>query len=163
MGSLFSKKGFSNKRAQQIIEAIINDDPSFVYIQSDLDLRLEAYDWTPLHLATWLGKQNAIQKLLELSPNLNITDCHGETVLHLAAYTKSIETFECLKSVGADTTIENHAGETPFDLGDMAKQSVVASEEKTRKSHHHLKPVKTKKYFADSDSASTQSQKVVPD
>lgn len=71
---------------------------------------------TPLHLATWAGKDDAASKLLEYGADVNISDANGWTPLHHAAQKGNSKTVKLLLDEGADTNACTNEGATPLLL-----------------------------------------------
>ncbi len=72
--------------------------------------------WTPLELAIFFGRAEAVQVLWLAGAEVNTNAMIGWTALHLAALLGTPESIMALLSAGADATLTNDDGETPFDL-----------------------------------------------
>jgi len=91
--------------------------------------------WTPLHSAARWAKAKAVTLLLENGADVNARTTGGQTALHLASSTSTLESTEggaaidcsmdsvnratllaLLCAPGVDTTIRNDAGESAVDV-----------------------------------------------
>lgn len=71
---------------------------------------------SPLHIACRSGNLDIIKELIEERCNIDITDCAGWTSLHIASHCCHSHVVDFLLACGADASILNTRGETPFDL-----------------------------------------------
>ena len=71
---------------------------------------------TPLHCACIKGSKNAVDLLLDLGANINALDNEGNNCLHYAVNSNNPNLVKKLLIRGADKTIKNQKGETPYDL-----------------------------------------------
>lgn len=94
-------------------------------LEHDLNLNLEdKFGRTP---AFHCKNEANIKKLLTKKLNVNHQDKEGETLLHKYAKTGNVETINLLLNSGANTTIKNKMGKTPFDLSETNKQYAVSN------------------------------------
>lgn len=71
---------------------------------------------SPLHLAAEENEAAILLELIRHADNLNLLDDEGNTPLHDAARSGSVEAFIILVAEGADMCIRNHSGHTPESL-----------------------------------------------
>ncbi len=69
---------------------------------------------TPLHIAAYYGRNNALAELLRLGVDPNIRDLNGSTALHIATLQGYGETIQALLRAGANSAIADAAGNTPL-------------------------------------------------
>ena len=77
-------------------------------------------EWfTPLHAAARYEHTHILNALLK-HPDIDLTlvDGTGDTALHYAAYWASVKSFNMLLRKGADYTLKNEAGYTPFEIAE---------------------------------------------
>ncbi|OMJ68857.1 hypothetical protein SteCoe_33568 [Stentor coeruleus] len=104
MGAFCHKE---DNRPAAVITAIQNYDTGFKFCQEDLSKRLTAYNWTYLHLAVWMNKEQIVENLLRLGAEVNIQDANGDTALHLALIIGQKSIAKCLLENGARFDIAN--------------------------------------------------------
>ncbi|OMJ78998.1 hypothetical protein SteCoe_21080 [Stentor coeruleus] len=71
---------------------------------------------SPLHISCRSGNLEVVKELVSHRCNMDITDCAGWSSLHIASHCGHSEIVEFLLGCGADASIVNSRGETPFDL-----------------------------------------------
>ena len=71
---------------------------------------------TPLHYATFGGRKEVVELLIDSGADVSAKDVGGWTPLHLAAGGDHKEIAELLIAEGADVNAKNVDGETPLDL-----------------------------------------------
>ncbi|CAD7704058.1 unnamed protein product, partial [Ostreobium quekettii] len=89
---------------------------------------------TPLHVASWHGFDHIVKQLLQRSARYDAQDRFGNTPLHLACDSGSLETVQQLLGPGRKTAvrIKNRDGQTPLHvavlggLEDIVKELLVA-------------------------------------
>ncbi len=94
-----------------VLEQLIAGNPSLV--------RAHAYDgWTPLHLAAFFGQRSALERLIAAGADLNAISNNAlrNTALHAALAGKHEEVALLLIGAGADVTIADSGGHTPFHI-----------------------------------------------
>lgn len=74
------------------------------------------WDATPLHLAVSHGHQRIVQQLLKMKANPNSKSKNLWTPLHRAVLRDDDDIVKLLIDSGADITLENGSGETPYTL-----------------------------------------------
>ena len=74
------------------------------------------YNITPLHYACYNKCSNAIDLLLDLGADFNAVDVDGKSVLSYAVCSGSTRTVKKLLIRGADKSIKEIEGKTPYDL-----------------------------------------------
>ena len=74
------------------------------------------YNITPLHYACYNKCSNAIDLLLDLGSDFNAVDVDGKSVLSYAVCSGSTRTVKKLLIRGADKSIKEIEGKTPYDL-----------------------------------------------
>lgn len=77
---------------------------------ADVDAR-DRYEQTPLMYASFFGKHEACQLLIDLQANVNAKEIHDETALFLAKTSKVVEV---LMKGKADINIQDNHGRTPL-------------------------------------------------
>merc|ERR1712233_47839 len=85
-------------------------------------------DRTPLHLASWMGKRDVVDLLLEQDVcdqkvNVNVADKYGCTLLHYAAQGGHSEITENLLKKGGNIGAVCNRGETPLDIASRCGHS----------------------------------------
>lgn len=80
---------------------------------------------TALHLAASLGNYEVVKQLLTNGADPNAEDISGNTPLHAAVERPNgvdhPKVVDLLREAGADNTVKNKAGNTPYDVGKVAK------------------------------------------
>ncbi|XP_076063131.1 oxysterol-binding protein-related protein 1-like isoform X2 [Oratosquilla oratoria] len=73
------------------------------------------------------GNSEDVMKLLRDpgAPNINCSDCHGNTSLHCAAYRGHIDVAVCLLQNGCDPAIKNNKGQTACELAQTPQMQQV--------------------------------------
>lgn len=71
---------------------------------------------TPLEYAVGDDKREAVAALLEAGADVNHQDVSGRTFLHSAVFGKHVNILRMLLAAGADPTITDIKGQTPFDV-----------------------------------------------
>ncbi|XP_074650081.1 uncharacterized protein LOC141905187 isoform X2 [Tubulanus polymorphus] len=89
---------------------------SVTRIGVDCDILTAKFRQTPCHVAAYGGHPYSLQWLLQSDANKDAQDYLGETPLHKAARTGSIECISLLISHGADVRVENNHKQTACDL-----------------------------------------------
>lgn len=84
---------------------------NFAYVDS-----LEFKCRTPLMLAAAFDLPAAVTLLCTAGADINLRDLDGNTALHYAYACGSNKALSVLEDRGADSTIENMAGSTPFEV-----------------------------------------------
>ena len=80
----------------------------------------------PLHFAVILGLVGVVQRLVELSPNVNETDTRWRTALDLAIYEEEEEIVDILLHHGFDVNVEDEDGDTPLHkASDHGSETIV--------------------------------------
>ncbi|MDY0008145.1 MAG: ankyrin repeat domain-containing protein [Bdellovibrionales bacterium] len=96
------------------------DFESLPYHVEDKGASLDARDEngrSAMHIAAERGFTRCIEKLIELGANIDVQDRNLETPLHIAArQTHGVDTSSFLILHGADVSIKNRFGDTPFTL-----------------------------------------------
>ena len=72
------------------------------------------HDWTPLHLASFHGREKIAEILLQNKANPNSTNKYQDTPLHKAAEYGHPKVVELLLNHGADKTLKNNDNRTPL-------------------------------------------------
>ena len=62
---------------------------------------------TPLHQASYFGKEDIIIYLVENGADINVRSNEGNTILHLATESGNIEIIKKFLSIGIDPNIKN--------------------------------------------------------
>ena len=86
------------------------------------DNQEDELEWaTPLHMAARYEHTHILNLLLK-QPDIDITLVDGtdDTALHYAALNASVKSFNILLRKGADYTLKNEAGYTPFEIAEDA-------------------------------------------
>ena len=91
-----------------------------------------AYGWPLLHWAAVKGHLSAGEDLLDEGVNIHAKDEDGNTALHLACRENHSKFVGLLLMKGADLSVKNNAGHSPF----MYLQENVAGTEKSRGGLH---------------------------
>lgn len=75
-------------------------------------------DRTPLHVAAHLGNPEIVRVLLSHEAKFEAQDKHGNTALHLACESGSLETMQALLGAGKKVTLrtKNRDGQTPLHI-----------------------------------------------
>ena len=68
---------------------------------------------TPLHIACYYGRVNAVRELVRLGANCNVQDVNGSTPLHLAVIQGYVEIIKLLRDK-TDSTLIDNAGNPPM-------------------------------------------------
>lgn len=116
---LTSDTGACEKKDPEIPELLINHGANIE--------ETELYGFTPLHLSSFLGNEKVVRLLLDKGARVNSTTKVGATPLHLgkgysnptdklACKNNQLETAKLLIQHGADTTIKDEKGATPFEV-----------------------------------------------
>ena len=71
---------------------------------------------TCLHAAAQAGEINMIQHLITTHHDINARNIHGATPLHSAASEKQGEALLVLLQAGADKTLLNNNGQSPYQV-----------------------------------------------
>lgn len=79
---------------------------------ADVNAR-DANGWTPLHTASYYGREDVLKVLLKHGAHVNCCNKHQETPLHLAAKWPYDRIVESLCQAGADVNARNMRGRTP--------------------------------------------------
>jgi ankyrin repeat protein len=69
-----------------------------------------------LHLNSWIGDVNIIDRLLAKNLNVNKQNIAGWTPLHCACYNGHLAIVKLFLEHGADYTLRTNRGQTAFDL-----------------------------------------------
>ena len=119
--------GYSDKKGRNAIHyAAQFGSPEIINLLARIGLNLNQADAnykTPLHFVNY-DKSKLIKALIDNGANINSQNVKGETPLHIAVYSKNTLTFKMLLNAGADTTIKNEEGKTPFDLNTEINQCI---------------------------------------
>ncbi|CAG9318315.1 unnamed protein product [Blepharisma stoltei] len=115
MGNLSTKRSKEVKRIADVITAL-QEGTDINFNENDKSLRVEAYNWTFLHLAVWYGNIPIVKELLRQGWDPDAQDVHGESPLHLAEYTSNYEIRNLLVSSHANELILNKKQQVPRDL-----------------------------------------------
>ncbi len=94
-----------------VLEQLFAADPALV--------RARAYDgWTPLHLAAFFGRRQALERLIAAGADLNAISSNAlrNTPLHAAIAGKHTDVALLLIGAGADVTVADSGGHTPFHI-----------------------------------------------
>lgn len=100
------------------IYEIINSEDKYTFSE----LLMLGYDiddadndgYTPLMIASSLGKVNFVNYLIESGADVNKRSYAGETALHRAAQAGNNEIIDILAAAGADLDIPDFSGKTPL-------------------------------------------------
>ncbi|KAK8396589.1 hypothetical protein O3P69_004929 [Scylla paramamosain] len=92
---------------QQCVEALMP-------VTSPTPAHLEAL--TPVHLASYHGHVEVLEKLAGAGWPLNARDIDGETPLHMAAKGGSVTCLRWLIKEGGDQSVQDKSGHTPLNL-----------------------------------------------
>mmetsp|Transcript_20316 Transcript_20316/g.30029 ORF Transcript_20316/g.30029 Transcript_20316/m.30029 type:complete len:477 (-) Transcript_20316:122-1552(-) len=71
---------------------------------------------TPLHMASQMGLNDLVRRLIELGADLNAKDNNGNTAMHFAAKGGKIETVRILVDMGLSSFSRNSSKQSPYDL-----------------------------------------------
>lgn len=94
-------------------------------LEHNLNINLEdKFGRTP---AFYCKNKMDIKKLLTKKLNVNHQDKEGETLLHKYSKIGDVETINLLLDSGANTTIKNKMGQTPFDVAEANKQYAISN------------------------------------
>ena len=99
-----------------ISENKISMNPDFttnLLIQGNIDDR-DYMGLTPIHLACQSGSPSTVNRLIELSADLNAQNYDGETPLHLAIRSSRPDIVDILLKAAAVTTIRDNNGSSPL-------------------------------------------------
>ncbi len=80
---------------------------------------------TPLHIATYLGKNNIVEYLIKNGANPNTKDSFGNTALHIATSEGQYEIARLLLQNGADVNSKDALGNTPLLLVNSEKNQLL--------------------------------------
>ena len=80
----------------------------------------------PLHMASYHGKMDEIEALVEGGAHVNVVGEKGSTPLHEAASQGHIEAVNFLLRHGADLNVRNEFGRTPRDVAELSGHSEIA-------------------------------------
>lgn len=119
---------FVNRKAQidgfnAIMACAESDRPSCISVLRDYGVDLNQKTdidnkiipgATPLHIASYYGRNLALSELLRLGVDPNARDLNGSTALHIASLQGYGETIRLLLQSGADSTISDNEGNTPL-------------------------------------------------
>lgn len=102
-----------------VVTLLLNTGSQFVGLYEDKG-------FTPFLLAVKLGKLAIVEQLLKMQANPNEqTKQEGNSALHLAAQFGFIDIFALLIEYDADLTLLNKKKETPRDVAQRKKDSVI--------------------------------------
>ena len=82
--------------------------------------------WTPLHLAAFFGRAEAVDVLLAHGADVRATDAGGHTSLHHAAFRDDVGLVNALLAHGADATAKNGDGKTALAIAEAHSHAAVA-------------------------------------
>lgn len=68
---------------------------------------------TPLHLAAYYERKEALKTLLSLGSDVNAVDVRGQTPLHIAIIQGNVEVIKMLRGYGANITVKDVWGNAP--------------------------------------------------
>lgn len=83
---------------------------------ANVNIRSQADDTTPLHVATVKKQPAMVRFLIERGADLNTTTKSGWTACHFAAYDGNVEIMGILIEAGADWRVENADGKSPLEV-----------------------------------------------
>jgi len=91
-----------------------------------LDLT-EAYGFTPLHLASYLGRHLVVKLYIEHGANVNTQNKSGSSPLHLASKNGNVEVVSMLIAAGASLISKDKKGQMPYSYAknEQIKQMLV--------------------------------------
>ena len=119
-GKLISKAAKSGDVAT--IQALLASDPSLIEAR-------DADGSTPLHCATWKGREAVAELLVKAGANVNAVNQNGHwgtTPLHAAAHANQAKIAKLLLDHGADVKAKDMEGRTPMFHTTFHKAKAVA-------------------------------------
>lgn len=103
---------------QLISEGTIQDINDLMLNNTDINIKINDLDWTPLHAAVRFGRKEVVDLILDKQPDLNARDKLGQTPLYLAIETGNKEIVETLISKGANVNIATNNGDNPLSMAE---------------------------------------------
>jgi hypothetical protein len=91
------------------------DDENYDPFVKPLDAR-KVGKYTPLHWASYKGYLNLVWYLLRIGVSPLMIDMYGNSSVHQAAASGTLEVLQCYLSKGVDVNMKNARGHTPLDL-----------------------------------------------
>ncbi len=98
---------------QQFIDLV---ESNHYTLASIINLPLNQYYQTAMHLLAKKGQVRLIQEFIYADADINIQDNKGWTPLHYAVLSKSLATVVLLVKSGADLQLKNKSGNSPIDI-----------------------------------------------
>ena len=98
-----------------------SQDLLLIQNQAEVDAK-NKNDWTPLHLASFHGREKVAEILLQNLANPNARDSVQRSPLHFAAEKGHTKVIELLLNHGADKTLKNYANRTPLQEAQRYKR-----------------------------------------
>jgi len=127
-------RGFSNQNVlvaacesgnDELVELLLSSGSPLV----EVNCKAIESGWTPLHLASGLGKPKIVSLLLDHGANASDVDAQGQTALAWAAVAGECNVARILVTKGgSDLSIRDSSGLTPLDLAIRHGNSDVATE-----------------------------------
>jgi len=92
-----------------------HDFPAILYFASKTTVNVSNdHGSTPLHIAAYIGKIEALQTLIELGANIEVANKFDETPLYVAASRGKTETLQTLITLEAKIEVTDASGSTPL-------------------------------------------------
>jgi ankyrin repeat protein len=86
----------------------------------------QLYTWSPLLISVWLGKEEAVQKLLENNVNIQYKTLENQNALHLAIEKGNANLVKILVEKGVNRDLADKNGKTPRKLAhDKGNEEII--------------------------------------